>query len=469
MRYRFIPAALVLLACLAGCGSDREQTLPDEVLGVWTSSVKGYEDKTLELRKDAILFGAGGSEYNADGIYKVEQSREPDGRTLIKVYFSDQDGNDYDTSLYYDPKDGGSLRFKNRTDVEWKLADRGPNIKVQGPAGKPARPLGPSTWSLLVALVGVALTSGATLWRRRHVPPPRERRERAALPEKPALEPGATLVPSIVEQRRSERILLMIPVEVEGIDVNGVSFTERTRTFSINRNGAFISLKNVPQQGDDISVTNLGNRQTCVFRLCESGKDPSGAITAWGIECLEPEVNFWQIRFPEKPPEPLPERRTIAVLIVCGACRTREVADLTVPQYHEMLAKEWMTRDCPDCARPTEWKFILVESAETGPGESPSLPSGEENRRSKRIVAKLPILLRHPEDGQVEEAVTENISRTGVCCAAAMELNAEQVILLTFEPGSDNQEEIPARIMWRRPMGEGRKTLYGIRLERKSP
>lgn len=457
----------MLLACLAGCGSESEPSLPGEVLGVWKSSAASYEDNALELRPDAIVFGVGTSELDANSIYKVEQAPTTGGRLLVKVFFTDQDGNDYDTSFYYDPKGGGSIRFKNRPDVEWKLADRRPNPAVQGPS-RPERPLGVSTWSIIVALLGLGVTSGATLWRRIHLPPAKPRR--AVSLDKPGREPGAAVVPAIVapEQRRSERILLMIPVEVEGIDVNGASFTERTRTFSINRNGAYLSLKNVPQQGDDISVTNLGTRQTCIFRLCESGKDPSGEITAWGIECLEPEVNFWQIRFPEKAAEPRPER-TIAVLIVCSSCRTREVADLTVPQYHEMLDKEWMIRDCPDCAKETEWKFILVESAEASPGEAPSLPSGEESRRQKRIVAKLPIRLRHPLDERVEEALTENVSRSGVCCAAAMELNVEEVVLLTFEPGSaSGEEEIPARIMWRRPMGEGRKILYGIKLERQS-
>ena len=460
----------MLLACLAGCGSESEPSLPGEVLGVWKSSAASYEDNALELRPDAIVFGVGTSELDANSIYKVEQAPTTGGRLLVKVFFTDQDGNDYDTSFYYDPKGGGSIRFKNRPDVEWKLADRRPNPAVHVPAKRKGRPLGLSPWTIMVALLGVGLTSGATLWRRTHASPRRAPR-RMALPEKPAREPGATVVPTIVaqEQRRSERILLMIPVEVEGIDVNGASFTERTRTFSINRNGAYISLKNVPQQGDDISVTNLGTRTTCIFRLCESGKDPSGEITAWGIECLEPEVNFWQIRFPEKPAEPLPET-TIAVLIVCDSCRTREVADLTVPQYHEMLDQERMTRDCPDCGKPTEWRFILVESAEAVAGEAPSLPTGEENRRAKRIVAKLPIRLRHPEDDRVEDAVTENVSRSGVCCAALMELNVEEVILVTLEPGAEpgGEEEIPARIKWRRSMGEDRKTLYGIRLERKS-
>lgn len=64
--------------------------------------------------------------------------------------------------------------------------------------------------------------------------------------------------------------------------------------------------------------------------------------------------------------------------------------------------------------------------------------------------------------------MTENVSKSGVCCAANMELHEHDVILLTFEgvtaPG---EEEVPARIMWRCLAGEKRKNLYGIRFERK--
>ena len=285
-------------------------------------------------------------------------------------------------------------------------------------------------------------------------------------------QPPAT-VPAIAakEQRRSERILLKIPVHVAGIDAEGNSFEEPTFTLSINRHGAFLWLRNSPPRRRPHPRHQLGNPpKSCAFRLCESGTDPSSEVTAWGIECLEPDANFWQIRFPETALEPSPEK-TITALVVCATCHSREVAELSVAQYRNMLESGSMKRDCPDCGAATEWKFILVEATTAAsPGETPavSLPSGEENRREKRIVAKLPIRLRHPEDDRIESTLTENVSRSGVCCAASMDLNVDDVILLTFESGTGpSEDENPARIMWRSPMGENRQTLYGIRLEHK--
>ena len=66
----------------------------------------------------------------------------------------------------------------------------------------------------------------------------------------------------------------------------------------------------------------------------------------------------------------------------------------------------------------------------------------------------------------MESTLTENVSKSGVCCAASMELNVDDAILLTFESGAEPDEDGNlARIIWRRPMGENRKILYGIRLE----
>lgn len=496
MRWRIVLAVLAIFVCFFGCGSHSEEseTIPDALIGVWKTSAPGYEDNSLVLRKDEILFGVGPSEYSVNSIFKVTTARQPGEKAaLITIYYTDEEGKDNASSIYYDQARPGSIRFKNQMQIEWKLFDRGSvwirTLSRRSPAESWWKGF---NWRIALALLGVALTTGAALWRLQEsmvgklaatfkkveagtfqqMGGDRESSEMRAAEGGPDWTQAPATIPAIAEKekRRSERILLKIPVHVTGIDAHGKSFRERTFTLSINRHGAFLWLRNSPREGDQVIVTNLGTRRSCAFRLCESGKDPSGKVTAWGLECLEPDSNFWQIRFPEKPPEPSPEKPIIA-LVVCATCHSREVAELSVAQYHNMLERGSMKRDCSDCGAATEWKFILVEAAAAAsPEETPavSLPSGEENRREKRIVAKLPVRLRHPEDDRIESTLTENVSKSGVCCAASMELNVDDVILLTFESGTGpSEDENPARIMWRSPMGENRQTLYGIRLERK--
>lgn len=494
MRWRIILAVLAIFVCLFGCQSEKEETIPDALIGVWKTSAPGYENNSLELRKDEILFGVGRSESSANSIFKVKTvSLAGEKTSLITIYYTDGEGKDNAVSIYYDQTPPGSIRFKNQKQIEWKLFERRPPGQRSLPRRRPAG----SWWkginlNFVLALFGVALTAGAALRRLQQ-----SRAGKSATSTENAepesaqqaggnwkfsemmVEEGDTdwsqapnAVPEIAvkEQRRSERILLKIPVHVVGVDVDGKSFEERAFTLSINRHGAYIALSNSPREGDHVMVTHLGTRQSCAFRLCESGKDPSGEVTAWGMECLEPNANFWGIRFPDKPPEPSP-KGNITALIVCTACHSREVAELSLSEYHTMLDKGLLRRNCSDCGMATEWKFILVEAMiEGSPQETPSvsLPPGEDKRREKRIVAKLPIRLRHPGDGRMESSLTENVSKSGVCCAASMELNVGDVILLTFEFGTGpSEDENPACIMWRRPMGENRKTIYGIRLERK--
>lgn len=494
MRWWITLAALAITLCLFGCGSESDGNIPNELVGRWTSSAPGYQDNFLELNKDQIVFGWGQSESSINSIVGVERVRQRDTNTfLITIYYTNDEGSDTAASIYYDVTHPGSIRFKNQMGVEWKLLVPRPPRKGTLPGRRPRRSwLERYGFSFVLALLGMALTAGATLWRwqeakaakaaaaarkaeaasARKRQAGRESVEVSAAKEGTDWTQAPTSVPAIAikEQRRSERILLKIPVLVAGVDAEGKRFEERAFTLSISRYGAFVSLNNLPREDSHIIVTNLGTRQSCAFRLCESGSDPSGKVTAWGIECLEHDVNFWQIRFPENPPEPSAQR-TITALIVCGACHSREVADLSVGEYRTMRARGSLKRDCLDCRALTEWKFILVEApAGASPEESPAvrLPSGEDNRGEKRIVAKLPIRLRHAAGGRTESTLTENISRSGVCCAARTEFNVGDVILLKFESGlGPNEDENPARIKWRRAMGKNRKTIYGIKLERK--
>jgi hypothetical protein len=494
MRGRIILVVLASFVCCLGCQSEKDETIPDRLIGVWKTSTPGYEDNSLELRKDQILFGVGRSEFSVNSIFKVETVRPAGEHTsLITIYYTDEEGKDNATSIYYDETGTGSIRFKNQMRIEWRHVERRPAVKGSFSRRRPT-----GSWrkghifDIALALLGVALTVGATLWRWQESRAEKlaaavEKGEagsaqprvgnRASSEVRAAKEatdwtqaPVAVPAIAVKEQRRSERILMKIPVQVAGVDAHGKSFEERTFTLSINRNGAFISLCNSPRTGDHVIVTNLGTRQSCAFRLCDYGKHPSGEVTAWGIECLEPNSNFWRIRFPENPPEPSPQEN-ITALVVCATCHSREVAELSVAEYRTMRARGSLKRDCLDCGAPTEWKFILVEAHPgASPEETPAvrLPSGEENRREKRIVAKLPIRLRHAEGGRIESTLTENVSKSGVCCAARTEFNVGDVILLKFESGTGpNEDENRARIRWRRPMGENQKTLYGIRFERK--
>lgn len=123
MKSRKILAAIVAVVCFCGCRAGKSKTVPDELVGVWKTSARQYADRSFELRKDTILFGTGGSGVSVNPIVKVEQVREEkENMVLYVIHYTGEGTSDYVLSFYYDAANGGTIRFKNQMQIEWKKA-----------------------------------------------------------------------------------------------------------------------------------------------------------------------------------------------------------------------------------------------------------------------------------------------------------------------------------------------------------
>ncbi|MGD0920393.1 MAG: PilZ domain-containing protein [Terriglobia bacterium] len=273
-------------------------------------------------------------------------------------------------------------------------------------------------------------------------------------------------------KRRSERVLLRIPIEVKGTDAEGKPFTEKTHTLVINRHGARIGLKAPLKPEARVTITNRQSAMSCPFRVVGRTGKCLGEGPEWGVECLEPGVNFWGISFPDKAAEPTAQEG-IDALVECAMCRFRELAQLTLEEYRSMITQGSVHRDCPECGAETEWRFGFAEAEpeEALPAQpsasAPASPAveGEERRRAKRLTIKLPVRIRL-QDGSEEVARTENLSKTGVCFSSSLMIRPEDRVFLTvgYTPGG-SEEEVAARLVWRREIEAGATALYGVRLE----
>lgn len=277
-----------------------------------------------------------------------------------------------------------------------------------------------------------------------------------------------------VQARRSERVLLKIPIEVKGRGAEGKTFREVTTTLVINRNGARITLKNSPQPDERVTVTNLYNNLSCPFRIVGRTGKSLGEGPEWGVECLEPERNVWGISFPEKQETP-GEGELIDALLECSKCSFRELAQLAREQYRALSAQSSIQRDCPKCKAPTEWQFGFLETGtEQAPAPQPvqtvSTPvpaKKEERRKARRVTLKLPVRVRL-SDGRENITRTENYSRLGACFISALEIKEGETVLLTVGyTGSGSDVEAPARVVWRRPIEGKNQTAYGVELQKR--
>ena len=272
--------------------------------------------------------------------------------------------------------------------------------------------------------------------------------------------------------RRSERVLLRIPIRVEGNDTRGNVFDETTCTLVVNRHGALIAVARLLQPGAVIKITNLNTQISCSFVVVMRAAASMSGTPEWGVKCLAPELGIWGVHFPERSKEPA-EADLTHVLLECRECSSREMAALTVDQYRSLEARARLSRPCPKCGVISDWKLGVVE---VGPGGiSPSLPvpsaSGlaprdeADRRQDEHLAVKLPLEIRLP-DGSEETTKTENISESSLCfaCDLDMQIGDRLYVSVGLDPPGE-QRDIPARIVWRSPAQAKGRAYYGAMLE----
>src|SRR5271154_3971887 len=97
---------------------------------------------------------------------------------------------------------------------------------------------------------------------------------------------------NFVNQRRSQRILLAVPLEVSGKRANKSSFMEETRTIVVNSFGALLSLREPVIGGQILTLKNDATQEqiSCTVVDIFSGQDEVPEVA---IEFSEPCPRFW--------------------------------------------------------------------------------------------------------------------------------------------------------------------------------
>lgn len=101
--------------------------------------------------------------------------------------------------------------------------------------------------------------------------------------------------------RKSPRRPLSVAVRLFGQDVKARDFTEDTATIVINRNGALIASSRPLANEQTVLVINLANNKESDFRVVGARLSPTLLVEGWGMECLNPDLNFWDLLSPDQP------------------------------------------------------------------------------------------------------------------------------------------------------------------------
>lgn len=111
---------------------------------------------------------------------------------------------------------------------------------------------------------------------------------------------------SKAKQRRSQRLLLQMPVLVQGVTEDTHSFLEETKTLVVNAHGALIVLSMRVACGQKLVLKNqkTNEERPCKVVFLGPGKIGKNQV---GVEFTQPAPFFWHIDFPPEdwtPPAP---------------------------------------------------------------------------------------------------------------------------------------------------------------------
>jgi hypothetical protein len=101
----------------------------------------------------------------------------------------------------------------------------------------------------------------------------------------------------VANQRRSQRILLAVPVRVSGKRANGTAFVEHVKTLIVNAHGALLQLEEPVREGQALSVRNVTTGEETPCKVVDLSPGTNG-VAEIGVEFAEPNPRFWRVSFP---------------------------------------------------------------------------------------------------------------------------------------------------------------------------
>lgn len=100
------------------------------------------------------------------------------------------------------------------------------------------------------------------------------------------------------ERRRGERVLIRVPVQLNGTAPDGSPINEAAEAVVVSRFGALLRTHTPLQKDSALDVTNGFSNEVEKFRVVWVSDRAKEGRWDVGVEALNPRVDFWGIRFP---------------------------------------------------------------------------------------------------------------------------------------------------------------------------
>lgn len=273
--------------------------------------------------------------------------------------------------------------------------------------------------------------------------------------------------------RRSERVSLVLPIQVTGTGLFGDAFECEGNTEVVSQHGARIRLAQKLAPNQEITVRCIETGKEAVARVVASvnGK-PNGKPKEnfYGISLLDPQAHPWGINFPPRGDSAGAVGR---IILECMVCHTHELAYLDGFELEILESNETVSRFCRRCLETAPWKKSFESPATVSPGNESSHKSrnrngnGQERRRQVRHTVRVIACIRSTQFAE-ELVKVRNVSRTGLCFEGHRnyEKGSEIQVAIPYASGGGNIF-VPARIARLQPVSSSRLTLYGVEYVRR--
>ena len=127
LKWIVIPLVIVVVLLIFVFFPKKNKDIPENLIGEWTTSAPGYEDRFIEITKETIVYGLGGDKKDVYFISNLETNPERN-KLLYTISFKNKDGLEFTRSFYYDPENGGTIQFKHQEHIEWRK-EKGEDFK----------------------------------------------------------------------------------------------------------------------------------------------------------------------------------------------------------------------------------------------------------------------------------------------------------------------------------------------------
>src|SRR5467141_5157755 len=98
-------------------------------------------------------------------------------------------------------------------------------------------------------------------------------------------------------RRRSQRVLMQVPLRLRGVDAQGQNFEEFTEALAINSHGALVLLEARVTSGSVIQVRHNKTEEEQECHVVFLGPVRGGKAEV-GLEFTVPRSSFWRVAFP---------------------------------------------------------------------------------------------------------------------------------------------------------------------------